>query len=377
MPRVVIFKQELTSKGGLEKATMRIAKAFVDKECEVFIVTATPQLLCPVMTGVIPVSFPVRWLVHFTQLTAWDAVCKSYASRHKADVILSFDRTTPQTHIRAGNGIHAAYLQRRSEEVTPLKKASFAINPLHRTILRLEKEAFASKALRRVIVNSAMVKDEAIEHYGVDPSLLQVIHNGVEWSEMESSFQKWPSLREEAAKEIGSDPGAFHFLFAGHEYGRKGLDHLLHGLSRLRRTDPRLIVIGRDKHIGAYKRTAEKLGLKHVYFLGPRKDLHRFYALADAAVIPSLYDPFANVTIEALAMGVFVVSSRFNGGSEVIDDSRGAIIENLHDPDSVATSLALALKKPKTEETARDIRYSVRHLDYPLHLSRFTAACLS
>ncbi len=54
-----------------------------------------------------------------------------------------------------------------------------------------------------------------------------------------------------------------------------------------------------------------------------------FYQLADALAIPSFYDPFANVTVEALAMGLFVVSSRSNGGFEILDPSKGIIIENL------------------------------------------------
>lgn len=377
MTRVVLFKQELRAKGGLEKATSRIANSFVEKGCEVSIVTATEAAFCPSIPGVATISLPVRgWLPH-ARLKSWDEICRSYISHHPSDIVLSFDRTTRQTHIRAGNGIHAAYLKHRSLRSSPLKKTSFSFNPLHRTLLRLEKEAFENPNLRRVIVNSSMVRKEAIEHYGVDPKLLHVIHNGVEWTELDPYFQSWPSMREEAAREIGSDPAAFHFLFAGHEYGRKGLESLLYGLSLLQGSDARLIVVGRDRNIASYRRLARQLGLRHVYFLGPRNDLYRFYALADAAVVPSLYDPFANVTIEALAMGLFVVSSKHNGGCEVLDKNRGAVIADLDDPDAMAESLAIAMQHPKTEESALAIRYSVRHLDYPLHLERFTAACLS
>lgn len=377
MPRVVLFKQGLTAKGGLEKATLRIAKAFVEKGCDVSIVTATEAAMCPSIPGISVASFPMKgWLPH-SRLKHWDAVCRNYIARHPADVVLSFDRTTRQTHIRAGNGIHAAYLQRRSEQASWLKSSTFAVNPLHRTLLRLEKEAFAHHNLRRIIVNSSMVRQEAIDHYGVNPSLLHVIHNGVEWTELTPYFSSWPSLRQEAAHDIGTDPSAFHFLFVGHEYGRKGLEPLLEGLSRLPAPhNARLIVIGRDKNIDSYKLHAKALGLRHVYFLGPRSDLHRFYALADAAVIPSLYDPFANVTNEALAMGLFVVSSKHNGGCEVLDKKQSAIIADLHNPDSVAESLFLALQNPKTKESSHAVRYSVRYLDYPLHLERFTAACL-
>lgn len=375
--RVVLFKQELQAKGGLEKATLRIADAFVKKGCDVSIVTATDVPACPSIADITTVSFPLRGTLPHSYLKNWDQICRNYIAKEPADIVLSFDRTTLQTHMRAGNGVHAAYLAQRSSQSSLLKKTSFFLNPLHRTLLRLEKEAFASPNLRRIIVNSTMVRDEAIDHYGVDPRLLHVIHNGVEWSELSSHFQQWPSLREDAASEIGSDPAAFHFLFAGHEYGRKGLEALLYGLSLLPEKDHiHLLVIGRDKNISSYRRLAQWLGLPHVHFLGPRKDLYRFYALADACVVPSLYDPFANVTVEALAMGLFVVTSKHNGGCEVLDETRGAVIDDLSAPEAVAQSLRLALQHPKTEESARQIRYSIRHLDYPLHLERFTTACL-
>ncbi len=375
MTRVVLLKQGLEAKGGLEKATLRIAEAFAKKGCDVTIVTASQN--CTPQPGIRIASFPIdAWLPH-RKLQAWNKVCSSYIRDNPAEVVLGFDRTTHQTHIRAGNGLHAAYLQRRAPYESRWRKTSFALNPLHRTILRLEEEALRHSDLRRLIVNSAMVRDEAIEHYNINPSLIRVVHNGVEWSELNTHFQNWPSIRNEVAFQIGSDPAAFHFLFVGHEYGRKGLDAFLKGLSHLRTHDPRVIVIGRDKNIPAYRRLAARLGLENVYFLGPMQDLYRFYALADVAVIPSYYDPFANVTLEALAMGLFVVTSRHNGGHEVVEKDCGTTIDDLQDPGCMAASLALALQHPKTEESARRIRYSVRYLDYPLQLERFTGTCLA
>lgn len=380
MSRIVIFKQELRAKGGLEKAAFRIANAFVQKGCEVTLVTATPSQACSIIPGVHIASFPLSDVLRHKRLTSWDTICQNYLSNSPATISLSFDRTTPQTHIRAGNGIHAAYLDHRRKQTSMLKQTSFRFNPFHRTLLQLEKHAFHSPNLRRIIVNSDMVKQEAIRYYDVDPQRFVVLHNGVEWTEFTTHFADWPVLRSHAAYEIGSDPSAFHFLFAGHEYRRKGLDLLLDGLACLKNASSRefrLVVIGRDKHIESYKKKARRLGLKHIYFLGPRTDAHRFYALADACVIPSLYDPFANVTVEALAMGVYVVSSAYNGGAEVLQEHTGTIIKDLHDPHSIAESLQLALERPKTFDSSETIRYSVRFLDYPFQLDRFINACLS
>ena len=71
---------------------------------------------------------------------------------------------------------------------------------------------------------------------------------------------------------------------------------------------------------------AAKLNIqRRVTFFGPQKEIRPFYQFADALVIPSFYDPFANVTVEALAMGLFVVSSKSNGGHEILISSKMAL----------------------------------------------------
>ena len=105
------------------------------------------------------------------------------------------------------------------------------------------------------------------------------------------------------------------------------------------------------------------------HFFGPRREVAPFYALSDCLVIPSLYDPFANVTIEALAMGLYVVSSPFNGGKEVLTQENGAIIETLNDRDSLIASLNRALAHPKTPKRAARARASVEHLKFDHQLT--------
>jgi UDP-glucose:(heptosyl)LPS alpha-1,3-glucosyltransferase len=106
-----------------------------------------------------------------------------------------------------------------------------------------------------------------------------------------------------------------------------------------------------------------------------RGTLARFYQFADAVVIPSLYDPFANVTVEALAMGLFVVSSKSNGGHEILTDKNGAIISNLFNRDSLTFALKEALRHPKTPMQALSIRESVRNLDYSLQTKKLIDSC--
>ncbi len=222
-----------------------------------------------------------------------------------------------------------------------------------------------------------MVKGELLHYYGVDPTNICVIHNGVEWEEMQSDFAAWPERRAENARMCDLDPSLFHFLFIGNGYARKGLQQLLFALAQLKERGFHLSVLGRESHLGHYRALAARLNLaKRVTFFGPRLDVRKFYQLADLLLIPSLYDPFANVTVEGLAMGLFVLSSKSNGGHEILNEENGALIPDLFDRDSFAETLRSALEHRKTEARATAIRHSVRHLDFSLQLRTLIDGCL-
>jgi UDP-glucose:(heptosyl)LPS alpha-1,3-glucosyltransferase len=89
-----------------------------------------------------------------------------------------------------------------------------------------------------------------------------------------------------------------------------------------------------------------------------------------------LYDPFANVTVEALAMGLWVLSSRRNGGSEVLTAAAGEVVEAIENPQEMAEALDRATEHPKGIESAQTIRQSVSHLDFRLRLNRMVTKTL-
>ena len=364
MSSVALIKSELYRTGGLEKYTWQLARDFCELGSQVTVLTTgsiTPPFSNPLLhITTLPIShkLSVLNLLHFDQASA------AYLAQHAHPITFSLDRTRSQTHIRAGNGVHASYLQHRMREEGLLKRVSFAINPLHRAILALEKKGFENPALRVLFTNSHMVKQEILTHYNVAPEKIRVVHNGVEWHKMQPAFDAWPEKKQAAP---------FQLLFIGHNYRRKGLDKLLHSLALLRSYDFQLNVVGKDKHIDYYRHLAASLQLHDkVFFYGPSTEILSFYQQADALVIPSTYDPFANVTVEALAMGLFVVSSKTNGGHEVLTPETGAIIEDLESPHSFAQALQQAFSRPKTPSQALAIRSAVRHLDFSSQLRLIT-----
>lgn len=343
LKHIALIKSGTNQMGGLEKHATRIAEAFAKKGIRVSLLNSKKR-----------------------EIEEW-------IEAEKPDIVLGIDRTLHATHLRAGNGVHISFLESRLLSEGRFKYWTCLCNPKHRKILRLEKASFESAKLKKIIANSHMVKRQILEHYRVRPDQIEVIHNGVEWHEMEDSFTRWPEGKISACKELSLDPDTFHFLFIGNGYTRKGLGPLLEGLARMKRRNFHLSVIGKDKNIDFFQARALVLGLKNqVRFFGPRTDIRKFYQLADVLVVPSFYDPFANVTVEALAMGLFVVSSKYNGGAEVLTSQSGLILPDLLQPTSF---LEESMDHKKTNVSAIAIRQSVSHLDFSSTLHKLIQAC--
>lgn len=373
---VVLLKSRAGNSGGLEKYASRIASGFAERGARVSILTTgSPKNPLPHSS----ISFyPVKtspW-PSFLRMEQFDRYVQRWLRSSPADIVFGMDRNRVQTHIRAGNGVHIAYLKSRVFTEGRIKHWVCLLNPMHRKILQLEKEAFENPQLIKLFANSNMIRSQLLEHYAIDPAKIEVIHNGVEWHEMEKDFSEWEEKKIEACKRFHLDPDKFHFLFIGNGYLRKGLDRLLEGLSRLKRRDFHLSVIGKDNRMEIYHAKAVQLGLKNsVRFFGSQPEIRPFYQLADVLAIPSFYDPFANVTVEALAMGLFVISSKNNGGHEILSDKNGAVIDNLLDPDSMEEALNIALENRKSKASAILARQSAIHLDFSKQLRKLIEAC--
>ncbi len=355
MKKVLIVKSSAKAAGGAEKVARLLAESFAEAGCQVALVSGEASRLP---------------LFSFQRVRQFDRLAQEIVLRESPDLVLSLDRTSKQTHLRASNGVHAAYLERRKEWEGGWKASFFSLNPLHRTLLKIERESFCDPHLKRLFVNSEMVRGEILAHYPVvDAGKICVVHNAVEWALLEEPFHHWPLV-----KPVNDE---HQLLFAGHNYQRKGLGFLLKALSTYHKTGWKLTVVGKESSLSSWRRLASRLGIaEKVHFAGEQKSLISFYQQTDTLVVPSLYDPFANVTVEALAMGNFVISSPHNGGKEVLLPYSGAVLKRLDDSASWHCCLDQALAHPKTEESAQQIRDSVAHLELKLQLPRLVEPCL-
>ena len=268
------------------------------------------------------------------------------------DLVQSHERIPGCDIYRAGDGVHATWLELRH-------KASDRLAPWHRYTLAAEEEMLRHPALRAVICNSRMVKNDIANRFGVADAKLSVIYNGVDLD----AFH--PRLREENLRALrqktGIDVETPVILFVGSGYQRKGLPTLLRALSRMARRTARLWVVGRDKDEALMRSMAQTLGVDdRVLFLGGQTDVRPFYGAADVFALPTLYDPFPNAALEALASGLPLVTTTTCGAAELVTVDNGRVI-SAGDAAALAASLdTLCENAPAMRAAARA---SVAHLN--------------
>src|SRR5438067_594360 len=236
------------------------------------------------------------------------------------DVLFSLERVWSCDVYRAGDGVHRAWLVRRRNFELPLKQFVRALNRKHRDLLQLEESLFANRKAARVIVASKMVKDEIVDLYAYPADNIDVVRNGVPLD----TFRFDPELREKARDDLKLKPDQIALLFAGSGWERKGLLFTIEAMQLCKNRNMRLLVAGRGNQ-RSYKS-------KRVQFLGEVLDLVRIYAAADIFILPTIYDPFSNACLEALACGLPVITTRANGFSEIIEDGvHGSIVDFAND----------------------------------------------
>ena len=275
--------------------------------------------------------------------------------REAFDVVQSHERIPGCDVYRAGDGVHRRWLERRKAGAGALEQLGIALNPYHRYVCRAERRMFEHPRLRAVICNSKLVRDEILATFPIAANKLHVIYNGVDLEHFHP--RQRPSARKAARDELGLRAGDTAFLFVGSGFARKGVRAAIDALVQTANPSFRLIVAGHDRHQARFVSYARAAGVEsQVRFLGPRKDVRPLYAAADCLVLPSLYDPFPNAALEALAMGLPVIVSSSCGAAEIVEAGVNGWVCDAADAADVARKMHLASTGVRGERMAQAAR---------------------
>ena len=299
---IALARREFGAGGGAELYLQRLIGALRDKGHEVVLVTADAKAK--------PEGVEVRRVPLFgsrsARIAQFDAGVQTVLASKPVDCLFSLERLSRQDVLRAGDGVHASWMEQRRRFSPAWKRWLVGRGAFHRAMMDLEMRAYSPANTRHLIINSEMVGHDVRARFGFPDERVHMVRNGVE-------VERWQRGDREAQRaKWGLRPDEFLLLFAGSGWERKGLPFVIAALEKISDSSLKLVVAGK----GRSPRNAPS----GVRFVGPMADLENAYAAADLFVFPPIYEPSANVVFEALAAGLPVVTSTCNGAAEVIEE---------------------------------------------------------
>ncbi|MEM6821910.1 MAG: glycosyltransferase family 4 protein [Verrucomicrobiota bacterium] len=205
-------------------------------------------------------------------------------------IVFSMERGIRADVYRAGDGVHRAWLKRRT--ITGRNKSLLKrlLNPKHSTLLGLEAQTFSPEYSRCVIANSELVRQDILEYTTYPENRIGVVTNGVNTVEFMSGN------RTMGRRAMGWKADEFVCVLVGVGAERKGYKQAQEVISKLS-FPAKLAIVDRQ----------------------PTCSMADLYAGADVFILPTLYDPFANVTLEAMAAKLPIITTRTNGAAQFIE----------------------------------------------------------
>ena len=297
------------------------------------------------------------------------AACREL-SRRRFDLVQSHERIACCDVYRAGDGVHAEWLAQRARVQSPAAAFATRLSPHHRYLLAAERSLFTSARLSAVICNSEMVREEIAERFQAPAHKLELIRNAVDAEHFNPALRA--QNRDAVRQQLTIPRDANVFLHVGSGFQRKGVAAFLEALARVP-GKPWAIVAGRDKHLERYVAQAQALGVSdRVRFAGSVSDVRSYHAAADSFVLASLYDPFPNAALEALASGLPVVTSRKCGAAELIAEGESGFVRDALDVAGIAEAMS-RLDPPSARRMEEAARSAVSGLTPAAMASRYAA----
>jgi UDP-glucose:(heptosyl)LPS alpha-1,3-glucosyltransferase len=269
------------------------------------------------------------------------SACARAVAEDRHQISIGFNKTWGQDILYPQGGLHVAsaahnLLKHRHPVARGMARLAKTFDLAHWSFARLERRQYLGTDGPLVIVNSRMVRDDFERYYGIDPRAVGVVPNAIDPARFREEDR--PRRRLEWRQRWGIGAEETVALFVAMNYQLKGLEPLLYAVRRLPIRPPFRLLIAGNPDTHRYERLARRLGIiDRVCFIGFCPETRNCYFAADFLVHPTFYDPCSLVVLEALACGLPVITSRFNGASELLHPPReGYVIEDPHDHEHLA-----------------------------------------
>jgi len=301
--KLLLCRKGWSPTGGSERYLQRFAKGLVEAGIETTLVADSRWPESEWTAGDIE-------RVRSTDPNEFVREVMAIKARYPSAYLFSMERLPGADLIRAGDGLHSAWLDRLASEEGRLSDWWRRRRKKHRQLLKLEDQLFADPALR-VIANSRMVVHELMERYSISENQIAVIPNG--YDPVEFNEDEVLKKRESLRSKLSIPENAVVFLFVGSGWKRKGAQLLVDAFRKMDHPNAWLALIGKGR--------AKRVRHPRIHLAGPMLSPIDWFLASDVFVLPTLYDPFSNACLEAAAYGLPVLTTDGNGFAEVLEKS--------------------------------------------------------
>jgi D-inositol-3-phosphate glycosyltransferase len=232
--------------------------------------------------------------------------------------------------------------------------------------LRIVSERDTIKDCQRIIVATEKEKQDLVRLYGADAGKIGAVPCGV-------NMELFRPVDKIIARNTLGLKDEKVLLFVGRIDPLKGIEQLIKAMPLVKNSgNPRLIVVGGDDNSKAeleeLNQQAAGLGIgESVTFQGlvRQEQLPYYYSAADVCVVPSYYESFGLVALEALACGTPVVAAEVGDLRNIIRQGETGYVVADNSPEKLAAGIQSLLSRPPSDaESALAIRASVSRFDW-------------
>ncbi|KXI23992.1 glycosyltransferase family 4 protein [Photobacterium sanguinicancri] len=352
MTKLAIVRQQYRPDGGAEKIIARSLDGLKSADLDVSVITQAWPKNADSHYQIHQID--KAGLTRTAKVRNFTKNAQQLLTTQDFDIVQSHERLPGCNLYRAGDGVHAQWLNIKNRHATSLHKCWQKMDSFHRYILATERQMFESNELQKVICISNMVKQDILTHFTITEDKLVTIYNGINSNQFTPA---WGEEQRQLRQELDLPQDKRILIFVGSGFERKGVKEAIQAVAKTNE-DTLLLVVGKEKKIKSYQALAEQLGVnERVYFMGVRTDVGKLMAASDLLLHPAHYEPFGNVVLEAMAAGLGVIVSDFVGAKDLVEPNQNGFICEAFSADSIVDSLA----KCETQSQLQQLGHNARH----------------
>lgn len=316
---------------------------------------------------------PYIKLFPFLEYLLFSLITSCYLLSIKSDIIHIHGASGLTGDVVTAHSVHKAWFINSLQKLPFLSKSWILkiLNPVHYVTILIEYLQYNFFPLK-VIAVSNNVKNDLITYYQVKQDNITVIYNGTDTNVFNPDLKSIPNNKLKNELHLSNE---LVIGFVANEFKRKGLQTLIRSLHKSIVSNYKVVVIGKDDPL-EYQDLIKYFGLEqHFIFAGSVENVQDYFSLFDLFILPTVYEAFGLVILEAMSYEIPIIVSKVSGVEEfVIHNFNGLMVEDFLNIDEWVNTINYAIQNPiEIRRMAQNGRQTALQMDWSV-ISEQTAS---